>query len=96
MFIRKKVEKIAPISKDLPAIDTDLFEVLRKLRREIAQQANVPPFIIFSDATLCQMCINYPTSEDEMLKISGVGKVKLDNYGGQFITAISNFLKSQK
>jgi len=69
-----------------------LFRRLRKLRKDIADRDGVPPFVVFSDASLVEMCIDYPTAATDMLKISGVGQVKLERYGGEFIAAIEQFL----
>ncbi|WP_404400740.1 DNA helicase RecQ [Idiomarina seosinensis] len=69
-----------------------LFRRLRKLRKDIADRDGVPPFVVFSDASLVEMCIEYPTTADDMLSISGVGRVKLERYGGEFIQAIEQFL----
>lgn len=69
-----------------------LFRRLRKLRKDIADRDEVPPYVVFSDASLVEMCIDYPTSATEMLQVSGVGQVKLERYGSEFIAAIDNFL----
>jgi ATP-dependent DNA helicase RecQ len=57
------------------------FETLRKLRYDISKEEEVPAYVIFSDAALRQMETNRPMSEDELLAIDGVGKVKLEKYG---------------
>ncbi|WP_264564195.1 DNA helicase RecQ [Flavobacterium sp. N3904] len=72
-----------------------LFEVLRKLRSEIAKEEEVPAYIIFNDATLKQMEIQRPMSDDEFLAIDGVGKTKLEKYGDTFIKAIIDFQKNK-
>ena len=69
-----------------------LFRRLRKLRKDIADRDSVPPFVVFSDASLVEMCIEYPTSSADMLTITGVGQVKLERYGADFIAAIQAFL----
>lgn len=69
-----------------------LFRRLRKLRKDIADRDSVPPFVVFSDASLVEMCIEYPTSNADMLAITGVGQVKLERYGADFIDAIQAFL----
>jgi ATP-dependent DNA helicase RecQ len=71
------------------AYDEDLFQTLRKLRREIADENNCPAFIVFSDATLKDMCRKKPRTEDEFLAVSGVGEQKLERYGAQFLRTIS-------
>ncbi|MCL2338210.1 MAG: DNA helicase RecQ [Firmicutes bacterium] len=67
-------------------ISEDLFAKLKELRLEIAREEQVPAFVIFSDATLVDMCRKYPRTEDEMLSVSGVGQVKLKRYGERFLT----------
>jgi ATP-dependent DNA helicase RecQ len=70
----------------------ELFEVLRQLRRNLAQEKGVPPYIIFSDATLEEMAANYPVNSLQMQEISGVGEQKLKLYGDIFMDAIRNFI----
>lgn len=77
-------------------VNNSLFETLRKLRYEIATEEEVPAYVIFSDATLRQMEINRPMSEEELIIIDGVGKAKLEKYGDAFIKAIITFQKDKK
>ncbi len=76
----------------------ELFEVLRQLRRTIAVQKGVPPYIVFSDATLEEMAAERPTNERELRNVSGVGEQKLARYGKAFLNAIRDFVadKSQE
>lgn len=99
VVIKKKIERILKPEKNskndfesLP-FDSNLFEILRELRMEVSKQNNVPPFIIFTDVSLKQMSTYYPTDVDSMLKISGVGSLKLENYGDVFINAIRNYVQ---
>lgn len=73
--------------------DNKLFKILQELRMKVANQNNVPPFIIFADISLKQMSTYYPTDVDSMLKISGVGSFKLEKYGDVFIDAIRNYVQ---
>jgi len=73
----------------------ELFETLRKLRREIAQKSGVPPYLVFSDASLEEMAANKPLTEFDFSMISGVGEKKLKQYGEIFMAAILDFV-SQK
>ena len=75
----------------LTAAGYDLFEALRKLRLEIAKEEAMPPYIVFSDKTLIDMCIKCPSNEEEMLEVSGVGKNKLKKYGQRFLEEIQKF-----
>ena len=75
----------------LTGYSKELFAVLKKLRREIADENHVPPFIIFSDATLTDMCKKMPLYKKDFLSVSGVGEVKYKKYGDAFIEAINSF-----
>ncbi len=78
-------------SKDLPEDKISLFEILRELRLETAQAEKVPPFIIFSDLALIDMCNKLPVNEQQFINVSGVGKQKLEKYGEIFTKAIAKF-----
>jgi ATP-dependent DNA helicase RecQ len=65
-----------------------LFENLRELRKAIAQEQEVPPYVIFHDKTLAAMALHRPQNDDMFLQISGVGQAKLDRYGDRFLAAI--------
>lgn len=67
----------------------DLFEKLRELRLEIAREESMPPYIIFSDKTLIDMCVKKPSNKEEMLNVSGVGEHKFAKYGERFIARIN-------
>ena len=80
-------------SKDsLTAAGYELFEKLRQLRLEIAREESVPPYIVFSDKTLADMCIRLPKDRDAMLDVSGVGAGKYERYGQRFMDAIEAFV----
>jgi ATP-dependent DNA helicase RecQ len=72
---------------DFPVHDDDdeLFERLRSLRKELADLQGVPPYVIFSDATLRGMVRRRPKTAEELLEVSGVGQVKLERYGKAFL-----------
>lgn len=69
-----------------------LFEALRQLRLQIAREEAVPPYIVFTDKTLIDMCEKLPQTEAEMLDVSGVGQNKLQKYGQRFLQEIAVFL----
>lgn len=71
--------------------DRKLFAALRKLRKEIADSENIPPYVVFNDASLAEMAEIKPLNEAEMLDISGVGHVKLERYGEQFLMKIASY-----
>ncbi|WP_288222376.1 DNA helicase RecQ [uncultured Clostridium sp.] len=70
----------------------DLFEKLRLLRQEIAQEEKKAPYMIFGDGTLREMSIKYPTTKVEILEISGVGEIKYERYGEKFISIIKEYI----
>ncbi len=72
--------------------DRDLFSRLQHLRREMAEAEGVPPYVLFSDRSLREMCCSYPESEAEFLAVSGVGQVKLSQYGASFLSVIKDYL----
>ncbi len=68
-----------------------MLDALKQLRKKIATKQNVPAYVVFSDATLMDMCKKCPHTPDEFLGVSGVGKAKLDKYGKEFIDVIVGF-----
>lgn len=88
---KKEPKKVQQLSHD----ETDgLFEVLRQLRTDLAVDAGVPPYVVFSDATLKEMSQHRPNDRLALLQIKGVGQSKLDKYGEMFLQAIKNFQES--
>ena len=67
---------------------SDIFDELRKLRKTLADERNVPAYVVFSDATLLQMAQKKPQSEADLLDISGVGPKKVAAYGAQFVSLL--------
>ena len=70
--------------------DRDLFEKLRALRKKIAAEQGVPPFVVFSDASLAEMAAVRPQDGGGMLGITGVGKHKLEHYGARFLEVLKD------
>ncbi|PSR52931.1 DNA helicase RecQ [Adhaeribacter arboris] len=91
-------EEVAPVKakSKKEVLKDELFERLRVLRKKIADQQNVPPYVIFNDTTLSEMAQEKPTSRPAMLSISGVGLIKLENYGEAFINEIISFVTDQQ
>jgi ATP-dependent DNA helicase RecQ len=79
----------AAAKADIAASDQPLFETLRSLRRQLAAEAGVPPYIVFSDATLRAMAASRPRDMAGMARIPGVGAVKLESWGALFLEAIN-------
>lgn len=89
--IKRKIEKFIEAQVD-EVYDAKLFEILKALRKRISEETHVPPFIVFSDTSLKQMATYFPTSEEQMLKISGVGYSKFDKYGNRFLETIRPYV----
>ncbi|AJH75557.1 ATP-dependent DNA helicase RecQ [Bacillus cereus ATCC 4342] len=85
--LRKERVETRQIVQDHP-----LFEVLREVRKEIAQGEGVPPFVIFSDQTLKDMCAKMPQNDSELLTVKGIGEHKLVKYGSHFLQAVQHFI----
>ena len=68
-----------------------ILEALKKLRRSLAERHSVPAYVIFSDATLVDMCKKRPLTPEELLEVSGVGKAKLEKYGAEFLAEIRKY-----
>lgn len=87
--LRKEIKKVSSISAD-----HGLFEELRQLRKELASTENVPPFIIFSDASLKDMAVKLPRTEEEFLEVKGVGMQKFERFGDAFLQVISQYVQA--
>ncbi|WOT04991.1 DNA helicase RecQ [Shewanella youngdeokensis] len=72
--------------------DRKLFAKLKSLRRTLAEELDVPPYLVFNDATLAEMAAILPTSPGELLAVNGVGERKLERFGGEFLDEIENYL----
>ena len=88
---QKKVWQKMVIVKKAKA-KSKLFEALRSLRKELATKEKLPPYMIFSDATLTQMATDKPTDLELMKNIRGVGEFKLQKYGEEFLTVIKSYI----
>ncbi len=82
-------KKKAKAAQGLDPMDAELFDRLRALRKRIAAEATVPPYVVFSDATLRAMCLARPANEEQFLQVSGVGQAKLERYGEEFLREIN-------
>ena len=96
--IKKREDKAKAEAKKTTqkrSVGDELFQVLRQLRKRLAQERGIPPYRIFSDATLMDMIEKRPMTSEAFLDVMGVGEQKLETYGDDFIDAIINFV-SQK
>ncbi|MFM7020317.1 MAG: RecQ family ATP-dependent DNA helicase [Aquirufa sp.] len=74
------------------AYDDALFEILKNLRKKVAKEKNLPPYVIFQDPSLEEMATTYPTTQEEMSQINGVGMGKVVKFGKQFLDAIIRYV----
>lgn len=86
---KEKVLQAVPKEITKQAEAPELFEYLRALRKEIALRDHIPPYVVFSDATLKDMCAVLPKSREEMLLVKGIGEHKLQKYGEAFLACIA-------
>jgi len=77
------------LPKDLDASDEAGYEALRALRRRLAEEQGLPPYVVFHDATLRELAARKPRSRDELSRISGVGEAKLEKYGSEVLTVLA-------
>ena len=82
----RKVQRIAE--------DNELFIILKNLRKEIAENEGVPPYIVFGDNTLKEMSLRMPINKEQLLDISGVGEKKIDKYGDEFINTVKEYIEN--
>lgn len=101
-FIRNKntiimrFEKFAEPKNKITSENAELFERLRALRKTTAATLGVPPYVVFSDATLLDMCARLPRNHDEFLQVSGVGTMKAERYGKKFLAVINEYSQKLK
>ncbi len=79
------------VAEDTPPYIKELFDQLREVRTRFARAENVPPYVVFSDATLAEMAAYLPQNDAEMHRISGVGDLKFDKYGADFLRVIKEY-----
>lgn len=93
-LVMKKVEnseKVVKTHRPEVPVNADLLDALKALRKSIASKKSVPAYVIFTDATLTDMCKKCPETPDEMLEVSGVGRTKLEKFGKEFLEVIAKF-----
>lgn len=93
-LVMKKVEnseKVVKTHRPEVPVNSELLDALKALRKSIASKKSVPAYVIFTDATLTDMCKKCPETPDEMLEVSGVGRTKLEKFGKEFLEVIAKF-----
>ncbi|MEG0470547.1 MAG: HRDC domain-containing protein, partial [Longicatena sp.] len=88
---KRQVMRKGVVATKQIATNDPLFEDLRVLRKKLADDAGVPPFVIFSDKTLQDMCIKRPQTEEKLLEVHGVGANKQERYGEAFLAEILRY-----
>ena len=92
----REAEAAAPAGGRGGAADEELFSMLKDLRKKVAKQHNLPPFVVFQDPSLEDMSIQYPVTLDEMQNISGVGVGKAKKFGAEFIKLIRAYVEEKE
>jgi len=90
--VPKGSEAKASVPEDVPA---GLFDRLRKLRMRISSARSIPPYAVFSDATLAELCRKQPRSLDELRFVKGIGEYKMQAFGSKFVKEIAAYIKEQ-
>jgi ATP-dependent DNA helicase RecQ len=78
------------------ALDEELLGMLKELRKKIAKEKNLPPYVLFQDPSLEEMASTYPITEDELTQINGVGKGKAQKFGADFIALIARYVEDNQ
>ena len=84
-------EKITPLATN--AHDQKLFDILKALRKRIAQEKDLPPYVIFQDPSMEEMATTFPTNEAELAQVNGVGMGKVQKFGKEFLKAINKYVE---
>ena len=95
-LVKRKVTetKTALVERESPPYIQELFEILRRLRADLAKRGNVPPYVVFADTSLIEMATYLPQNESEMKRMSGVGDLKYEKFGKEFLTEVRNYCAS--
>ena len=91
----KEAEAVVPMGKG-GAADEELFAMLKDLRKKVAKQHGLPPFVIFQDPSLEDMAVQYPITIEEMQNITGVGVGKARKFGEEFVTLIKAYVEEKE
>ena len=94
MLVRREPEETVQAEAKLSAGQTDLYEILKELRGELAKENGVPAYVVFSNATLQDMVKKMPKNMSQFRKVSGVGELKAGWYGKQFLKAIRDYAEN--
>jgi ATP-dependent DNA helicase RecQ len=92
-FESDEEEDISPPTGTSGSFDKALFDMLKKLRKEMAKKKSLPPYVIFQDPSLEEMATTYPTTEQELTQVNGVGMSKVKKFGQPFLDVIKNYIE---
>jgi len=92
-FQKSRIIDTSDARQETNPLSESLFQRLRELRKEIATAENVPSFVVFSDKVLREMSLMFPKDREAFLRISGIGRHKLETYGDAFLAAINEFCR---
>jgi ATP-dependent DNA helicase RecQ len=90
--IDEEEESAERVPVNTKSYDVKLFDMLKVLRKKIAKDKNLPPYVIFQDPSLEEMATTYPTTKDELAQVNGVGMGKVNKFGDEFLTLIQQFV----
>jgi ATP-dependent DNA helicase RecQ len=90
--IDEEEESPDKVPANAKAYDAKLYEILKTLRKKIAKEKDLPPYVIFQDPSLQEMATTYPTTKEEMAQVNGVGMGKVNKFGKEFIDEIKNYV----
>ena len=90
--IEEEEESADRVPVNTKAYDTKLFEILKSVRKKIAKEKNLPPYVIFQDPSLEEMATTYPITKDDLAQVNGVGMGKVNKFGKEFIEVIQNYV----
>ncbi|MGA2655165.1 MAG: HRDC domain-containing protein [Gammaproteobacteria bacterium] len=93
MFFRQKKHTDKKAKVHHVDYDKDLFAALSSMRKAIATKAGLPPFVIFHDRTLIEICIHQPQTKAGLLQINGIGEEKLKRYGDAVLNCLREYQK---
>ncbi len=90
--IEEEEESADRVPVNTKAYDTKLFEILKSVRKKLAKEKDLPPYVIFQDPSLEEMATTYPTTKDDLAQVNGVGMGKVNKFGKEFIEVIQSYV----
>jgi ATP-dependent DNA helicase RecQ len=94
--IDEEEESADRVPTNTKAYDARLFEMLKVLRKKMAKEKNLPPYVLFQDPSLEEMATTYPTTKEEMAQVNGVGMGKVNKFGAEFLELIKSYVEENE